>query len=215
MLASLAMPENAAPRADFSSEILGKANRPWLKRPGSNSRPTALLAPDEPAPGRSRRLSIADGGFSVPAGLRSRRTAPFRARSLTSASLRRDLKRHIAWDIGIEGVARRLSDGARRAPHHADLFAAGDRLQPPAGQRGIPLSPKATARRSRATENISRVRRCGARATKFSAPYHGTIVRHLDARKAAQSLPTILDFAAQLHAGLWRHRAALAGRRAL
>ena len=43
-----------------------------------------------------------------------------------------ELVRHIAWDIGAGGVARRLATRAGRLRRLPALFAAGHRLQPPA-----------------------------------------------------------------------------------
>ena len=68
-----------------------------------------------------------------------------------------DLERHIAWDIGAERVARRLSQPDRRAPRAAALLASRLRLQPAArrarrharDQRDHPYSrqPESVARR--------------------------------------------------------------------
>jgi predicted N-formylglutamate amidohydrolase len=100
-----------------------------------------------------------------------------------------DLTRHIAWDIGIEGVARRLSD---RLDAHLVMQIYSrlviDCNRPPGSAESIVAESDGTT--VKGNENIS-TSDATARVREFFAPYHGTIVRHLDARKAAQR-PAIL-----------------------
>jgi predicted N-formylglutamate amidohydrolase len=144
-----------------------------------------LLAPDEPpavaecnVDGGSSFLLVCDhAGRRIPRALHDLGVAEA------------DLKRHIAWDIGIEGVARRLSE---RLDAHL-IMQIYSRLvidcnRPPGSAESIVAESDGTA--IKGNENIS-ASDAAARVREIFEPYHGKIVRHLDARKAA-SLPTIL-----------------------
>jgi predicted N-formylglutamate amidohydrolase len=144
-----------------------------------------LLAPDEPSPvaeanaaGTSSFLLVCDhAGRRIPRALGDLGVAEA------------DLTRHIAWDIGIEGVARRLSerlDAYLVMQIYSRLVI--DCNRPPGSAESIVTDSDGTAIKGNqkilASDATARVR-------EIFAPYHGTIVRHLDARKATQR-PAIL-----------------------
>ena len=61
-----------------------------------------------------------------------------------------ELRRHIGWDIGIQGVTSRLVGPAGCCLHLSALFAPGDRLQPPGRIVAVDHGAGATAPMSRA-----------------------------------------------------------------
>jgi predicted N-formylglutamate amidohydrolase len=144
-----------------------------------------LLAPDEPGPVADIRPEAASP-FLLVCDHAGRRIP----RALCDLGVgEADLKRHVAWDIGIEGVARRLSE---RLDAHL-IMQIYSRLvidcnRPPGSAESIVTESDGTA--VAGNKNIS-AQDAAARAREIFAPYHGTIVRHLDARKAAQR-PAIL-----------------------
>lgn len=142
-----------------------------------------LLAPDEPpavaeynATGASSFLLVCDhAGRRIPRALHDL--------GVTEA----DLKRHIAWDIGIEGVARRL---AKLLDAHL-IMQIYSRLvidcnRPPGSPTSIaPLSDGTVIP---GNENVS-LEDAAVRVREIFAPYHQAIERHLEARK---NRPTFL-----------------------
>jgi len=142
--------------------------------------PTAtILAPDEPRPvaeynteGGSQFLLVCDhAGRRIPRALHDL--------GLAEA----DLKRHIAWDIGIAGVARRLSallDAHLIMQIYSRLVI--DCNRPPGSPTSIaPLSEGTVIP---GNENIS-TQDAVLRAREIFNPYHDRIEQCLDARKAA------------------------------
>jgi predicted N-formylglutamate amidohydrolase len=144
-----------------------------------------LLAPDEPSPVVELRAD-ASSPFLLVCDHAGKRMP----RALNDLGLREpELSRHIAWDIGIEGVARHLSEGL-----DADLIMqiysrlVIDCNRPPG-------SPTSIAPRSEGTivpgnEDVS-MDDAASRVREVFSPYHGAIERCLDARKKA-GLPTLL-----------------------
>jgi predicted N-formylglutamate amidohydrolase len=137
----------------------------------------ALLAPDEPpavieyrADGKSTFLLVCDhAGRRIPRTLQNL--------GLSAA----DLARHIAWDIGIAGVGRQLADRMDAClimqPYSRLVI---DCNRPPNTPESIARSSEGTSipgnEKVSAAEATSRVR-------EIFEPYHGSIARHLDARK--------------------------------
>lgn len=100
-----------------------------------------------------------------------------------------ELERHIAWDIGIAGVATRLAKefGAHLIAQRYSRLVI-DCNRPFTSPGSIPLISEATAipgNRDLRPDQIA------ARRAAIFAPYHARIGRALDAR-IAQNLPTIL-----------------------
>ena len=95
-------------------------------------------------------------------------TAAFcRARSAISASPESELVRHIAWDIGIAGVAERMAemlDAHLIAQRYSRLVI--DCNRPPGVASSIPVI-SARRRRSRGNEGISDERARGTAARDF------------------------------------------------
>jgi predicted N-formylglutamate amidohydrolase len=100
-----------------------------------------------------------------------------------------DLARHIAWDIGIAGVARRLADRIEAClimqPYSR---LAIDCNRPPGTPESIVHESDGTP--IPGNVNLSAAE-AATRVRKIFEPYHGAIDRHLDARKRAKT-PTIL-----------------------
>ena len=166
-----------------------------------------LLAPDEPAPvieyrtaGASPFLLVCDhAGRRIP-------------RRLHDSACRRKSAR--ATSVGYRHCRR--GAGARRPARcrcrHAALFAAGNRLQPAAGQ------PDFNRRHERGNAHSGQRERGGAPTPRCAcANLHALPPGHRPpSRRAAKcGPPDDIDFAAQLHAQLSRRSAAVAGRRAL
>jgi predicted N-formylglutamate amidohydrolase len=142
-----------------------------------------LLAPDEPSPvaecntaGTSSLLLVCDhAGRRIPRALHDLGVGEA------------DLKRHIAWDIGIEGVARRLSE---RLDAHL-IMQIYSRLvidcnRPPGSPTSIaPLSEGTVIP---GNENVP-LEDAAMRVREIFVPYHQAIERHLEARK---NRPTFL-----------------------
>ena len=122
-----------------------------------------------------------------------------------------ELTRHIAWDIGIAGVAEALSkhlDAHLIVQRYSRLVI--DCNRPPGAASSIPRISEATT--IPGNEGISREAAATRRAQIFD-PYH----RRIDesSTSAAAQAADGAGVAAQLHARLCRHRAALAHRHAL
>lgn len=145
----------------------------------------ALLAPDEPKAvieyrpaGASPYLLVCDhAGRRIP-------------RKLHDLGLSGpDLARHIAWDIGIAGVGRALADRLDAClimqPYSRLVI---DCNRPPGSAESIAHESDGTAIAGNA--NIS-AQDTAARVREIFEPYHGTIARHLDARKNSKP-PAIL-----------------------
>ena len=123
-----------------------------------------------------------------------------------------ELMRHIAWDIGIAGVAEALSkhlDAHLIVQRYSRLVI--DCNRPPHVASSIPLISEATT--IPGNEGISREAAEMRRAEIFD-PYHRRIDEIIDARRQRRHADGA-GVAAQLYAGLCRHRAALAHRHAL
>jgi predicted N-formylglutamate amidohydrolase len=144
-----------------------------------------LLEADEPPPvrvlretGRSDFLLLADhAGRAIP-------------RKLGTLGLgEADLRRHIAWDIGIVGVTERLSaalDATAIMQRYSRLVI--DCNRPPAVASSIPAVSEDTAIPGNA--DVSAAAR-EARRREIFDPYHTRIEAELDARAAA-GRPTVL-----------------------
>jgi predicted N-formylglutamate amidohydrolase len=157
-----------------------------------------LLAPDEPSPvaefntaGGSPFLLVCDhAGRRIPRALRDLGVGEA------------DLKRHVAWDIGIEGVARRLSE---RLDAHL-IMQIYSRLvidcnRPPGSPTSIaPLSEDVVIP---GNENVS-LEDAAARAREIFVPYHQAIERHLQARKNRPTFLISLHSFTPVYAGMAR-----------
>jgi predicted N-formylglutamate amidohydrolase len=100
-----------------------------------------------------------------------------------------ELVRHIAWDIGIEPVARRLADaldGTLVLQRYSRLVI--DCNRPPAVAASIPVISERTA--IPGNENLNEAERA-ARVREIFEPYHRAIATELDNRQDA-GRPTIL-----------------------
>ncbi|HWW46876.1 MAG TPA: N-formylglutamate amidohydrolase [Xanthobacteraceae bacterium] len=100
-----------------------------------------------------------------------------------------ELERHIAWDIGIAGVAERLADALDAhliAQRYSRLVIDCNRPHQSAGS--IPLISEATAIPGNAGLSQTEI---AQRRTEIFAPYHDCIRRALDARRDAKR-PTLL-----------------------
>jgi predicted N-formylglutamate amidohydrolase len=100
-----------------------------------------------------------------------------------------ELVRHIAWDVGIAGVARTLSE---RLDAHL-IAQAYSRLvidcnRPPAAASSIPLMSEATT--IPGNEGLTR-EAAEARRREVFAPYHQRIAQVID-RRIAEGRPTVL-----------------------
>lgn len=144
-----------------------------------------LLAPDEPPPVIERNSDSASPfvftcdhyGRAIPRALGDLGVA---------AS---ELTRHIAWDIGIAGVAKRLAadmDVHLIAQRYSRLVI--DCNRPFAAASSIPQISEATEIPGNGGLNADEVK---ARQGAIFAPYHARIAQALDARKA-RGQPTIL-----------------------
>lgn len=144
-----------------------------------------LLAPDEPSPVVELRSDGASPFFLVSdhAGKRI-------PRALHDLGLSEpDLSRHIAWDIGIAGVARRL---AERLDAHL-IMQIYSRLvidcnRPPGSPTSMPHLSDGSA--IPGNDNVS-MDDAASRVREIFAPYHGAIEQALNKRQTAHT-PTIL-----------------------
>jgi len=157
-----------------------------------------LLAPDEPSPvaeyntaGGSPFLLVCDhAGRRIPRGLHDLGVGEA------------DLKRHVAWDIGIEGAARRLSE---RLDAHL-IMQIYSRLvidcnRPPGSPTSIaPLSEDVVIP---GNENVS-LEDAAARVREIFVPYHQAIERHLEARKNRPTFLISLHSFTPVYAGMAR-----------
>jgi predicted N-formylglutamate amidohydrolase len=100
-----------------------------------------------------------------------------------------ELKRHIAWDVGIAGVAERLSDhlGAHLIAQRYSRLVI-DCNRPPHVASSIPLISEATT--IPGNEGLSR-EAAGVRRREIFDPYHGAIAAAIDRRRDS-GLPTVL-----------------------
>lgn len=171
---------------------------------------TSLLAADEPPPptilnegGESSIILVCDhAGHTFPKKLGDLGLPPA------------ERKRHIAWDIGAAGTARRLSESldavlieqpysrliidCNRPPHAADSIPQVSELTPIPGNRGAGEAERQARRR------------------EIFDPYHHAIARILDARAgkgtavalvAVHSFtPVYKEFARPWHCGLLSNR---------
>ena len=100
-----------------------------------------------------------------------------------------ELSRHIAWDIGIAGVADALSqhlDAHLIAQRYSRLVI--DCNRPPNAASSIPVISEATS--IKANENLSQ-RAAEARRRAIFEPYHRRIAEVID-RRARDGVPTVL-----------------------
>jgi predicted N-formylglutamate amidohydrolase len=146
-----------------------------------------LLAPDEPAAvieyragGASPFLLVCD---------HAGRRIPRRLQNLGLGAA--DLARHIAWDIGIAGVARHLADRLDSAlimqPYSRLVI---DCNRPPGSAESIAHESDGTA--IPGNENVS-ADEAAARAREIFAPYHGAIEKQLEARAKAKRATTLIS----------------------
>src|SRR5664279_716042 len=147
----------------------------------------ALLAPDEPAAvvelragGLSPFLLVCDhAGRRIPRKLHDL--------GLTKS----DLARHIAWDIGIEGVGRQLADRLDAClimqPYSRLVI---DCNRPPGSLESIVAASDGTP--ILANENLS-AHDAEQRAREIFTPYHSAIARHLDARAKARQQTILIS----------------------
>jgi predicted N-formylglutamate amidohydrolase len=100
-----------------------------------------------------------------------------------------DLERHIAWDVGIAGVARRLAEatGAHLIAQRYSRLVI-DCNRPFESPGSIPLMSEATHIPGNDGLSFDEVT---ARRREIFAPYHARIAQALD-RRAAKKQPTIL-----------------------
>jgi predicted N-formylglutamate amidohydrolase len=100
-----------------------------------------------------------------------------------------ELRRHIAWDVGIAGVAERLSDhlGAHLIAQRYSRLVI-DCNRPPHVASSIPLISEATT--IPGNEGLSR-EAAGVRRREIFDPYHGAIAAAIDRRRKS-GLPTVL-----------------------
>ncbi len=157
-----------------------------------------LLAPDELPPvaeynaeGGSQFLLVCDhAGRRIPRALHSL--------GLAEA----DLARHIAWDIGIEGVGRRLSellDAHLIMQIYSRLVI--DCNRPPGSPTSIATLSEGTA--IAGNQNVS-AQDAEARRREIFDPYHQAIERHLDARKDRQTFLISLHSFTPVYGGVAR-----------
>lgn len=100
-----------------------------------------------------------------------------------------ELSRHIAWDIGIVGVADALSrhlDAHLIAQRYSRLVI--DCNRPPSAASSIPVISEATA--IKANENLDRAA-AEARRHAIFEPYHRRIAEVID-RRSRDGIPTVL-----------------------
>jgi predicted N-formylglutamate amidohydrolase len=102
-----------------------------------------------------------------------------------------ELTRHIAWDIGIAGVAEALSNqlGAHLVAQRYSRLVI-DCNRPPGSEESIPHESDGTA--IPGNENLS-ADEAAARAGKIFAPYHGAIEKQLDARTKAKRATILIS----------------------
>jgi predicted N-formylglutamate amidohydrolase len=154
-------------------------------RPFRGAAPDLILSANDPPPvavsnqgGQSPFLLIGDhAGRAVPEGLAALGLAP------------EAFDLHIAWDIGVAGLGRRLADGLdacfisqaysrlvidcnRRLKDPSSIAVTSDRIEIP-GNRALPLEAALARRR------------------EIYDPYHAAIATELD-RRAADARPTAL-----------------------
>ena len=181
-----------------------------LREAASRPPGAALLAPDEPkavvdyrAAGASPFLLVCD---------HAGRRIPRRLGDLGLAEA--ELARHIAWDIGIAGLAHHLADRLDAClvmqPYSRLVI---DCNRPPGGATSIAALSEAT--RIPGNENLS-AQETELRLREIFMPYHRTIARHLDERKNAgretilislhSFTPVYAGFTRPWQAGLLYHR---------
>ena len=147
-----------------TSLLLGDAEVPPVHQYNASGRSPFLLICDH----YGRLIPHALGDLGLPAG---------------------ELTRHIAWDIGIAGVAERLSD-------HLDAHLVAQRYsrlvidcnRPPASESSIPIISEATT--VLGNEGLAR-EAAEVRRRQIFDPYHQRIDDVIDARLAAGT-PTVL-----------------------
>lgn len=148
----------------------------------------ALLGGDDPSPvsvhrenGDSRIVLIADhAGQRVPAALG------------TLGLPQRELDRHIGWDIGIDGVTRRLADlldAVAILQRYSRLVI--DCNRPPGATGSIALVSDGTEIPGNAGLSTDDV---AARTQEIFVPYHERIAQELDARAAPPMLIAMHSF---------------------
>ncbi|MDO9560227.1 MAG: N-formylglutamate amidohydrolase [Bradyrhizobium sp.] len=150
--------------AGDTSLLLGNAEVPPVLEQNEHGRSPFLLTADH----YGRLIPRALGDLGVPAG---------------------ELTRHIAWDIGIAGVAEALSnrlDAHLIAQRYSRLVI--DCNRPPAAPSSIPVLSETTV--IPGNENLAR-RAAEARRREIFDPYHRRITEAIDAR-LRQGMPTVL-----------------------
>lgn len=146
---------------------------------------STLLASDEPSPVVELR-AVGASPFFLACDHAGKRIP----RALHDLGLHEpDLSRHIAWDIGIEGVARRLCellDAQLIMQIYSRLVI--DCNRPPGSPTSI--APLSDGTSISGNEKLSRDD-AAPRIREIFAPYHGAIERALNKRQTAET-PTIL-----------------------
>ena len=157
--------------------------RPGLIREGSAG--VSLLEPDEPPP-----VHVERAGSNSPFVFACDHAGRGLPRALGDLGLAPEhFERHIAYDIGIEPVARRLA-ATFDAPLIAQTYSrlVIDCNRPTHVPASIPTISEATP--IPGNEGISQAER-DARIAALFRPYHDTLERILEARKQA-GIPTVL-----------------------
>ena len=150
--------------AGDTSLLLGKDEVPPVHEQNAHGRSPFLLTADH----YGRLIPRALGDLGLPGG---------------------ELTRHIAWDIGIAGVAEALSDklGAHLIAQRYSRLVI-DCNRPHGAPSSIPLMSEATA--IPGNENLG-ANAAEARRRQIFDPYHRRITEAIDAR-LRQGLPTVL-----------------------
>lgn len=141
--------------------------------------PPSLLAPDEPSPVTILRENGASDIFLT--ADHAGRVIPRALRQLGVPDA--EMERHIAWDIGIEGVTRHLSallDATAAIQTYSRLVI--DCNREPSWPTAMPVVSEYTP--VPGNENLTDADRA-ARVAAIFTPYHDRITALLDARKAA------------------------------
>jgi predicted N-formylglutamate amidohydrolase len=150
--------------AGDTSLLLGSADVPPVSEQNAAGRSPFLLTCDH----YGRTIPQALGDLGLPAS---------------------ELTRHIAWDIGIAGVAERLAkhlDAHLIAQRYSRLVI--DCNRPPGAASSIPLISEATT--IRGNEGLTREEAKARRQAIFD-PYHRRIHEVID-RRLRESIPTVL-----------------------
>jgi predicted N-formylglutamate amidohydrolase len=146
-----------------------------------------LLAPDEPLP-----FEVYNGAGATPVLLVCDHASRFVPRALGDLGLgEAELRRHIAWDIGIAEVTRALADrlGAPAVLSHFSRLI----IDPNRGFDDLTLIPQLSdGVIVPANRNLTAADR-QARIATFHQAYHGAVIRTLDAMIGRGQAPAIVS----------------------